>query len=53
MLTSGAISKQGVLGDGAILLEKPFTADQLARTIRLALDRRGVSGAHRTWPAAG
>ncbi len=41
--TSGAISKQGVLDDGAILLEKPFTAEQLARSVRLALDRRRVS----------
>ena len=39
--TSGAISRQGVLDEGALLLEKPFTADQLARTVRLALDRRG------------
>jgi PAS domain S-box-containing protein len=36
--TSGAISRQGVLEEGAILLEKPFAAETLARTIRLALD---------------
>ena len=35
----GAISKQGVLGDGVLLLEKPFTADKLARAVREALDR--------------
>ncbi|HET6899160.1 MAG TPA: ATP-binding protein, partial [Vicinamibacteria bacterium] len=40
--TSGAIAKQGVLDDGAILLAKPFTAEELARSVRLALDRRGV-----------
>jgi two-component system, cell cycle sensor histidine kinase and response regulator CckA len=37
--TSGAISTHGVLDEGAILIEKPFTAETLARTIRAALDR--------------
>ena len=37
--TDGAISQQGVLGEGVALLEKPFTADELARAVREALDR--------------
>jgi two-component system cell cycle sensor histidine kinase/response regulator CckA len=37
--TQGAISQQGVLEEEAALLEKPFTADQLARAVREALDR--------------
>jgi two-component system, cell cycle sensor histidine kinase and response regulator CckA len=40
--TDGAFSGQGALDPGAIVLEKPFSADTLARTIRLALDRRPV-----------
>jgi two-component system, cell cycle sensor histidine kinase and response regulator CckA len=40
--TSGAISRQGVLDEGVIFLEKPFAAEQLLRTIRLALDRPPV-----------
>jgi two-component system, cell cycle sensor histidine kinase and response regulator CckA len=35
--TSGAISRHGALQEGANLLEKPFTAEQLARAVRLAL----------------
>ncbi len=41
---NGAISRQGVLDEGAILIEKPFTAGTLARTIRRALDRQPVDG---------
>jgi CheY-like chemotaxis protein len=42
--TNGAISQQGVLGEGVMLLEKPFTGDELARAVREALDRvPGVS----------
>ena len=37
----GPFRGRGVLDRSAILLEKPFTADQLARAVRLALDRRG------------
>ena len=37
--TSGAISQHGVLADGVVLLEKPFTGDKLARAVRQALDR--------------
>jgi two-component system, cell cycle sensor histidine kinase and response regulator CckA len=37
--TSGAISHHGVLGEGVMLLEKPFTGDKLARVVREALDR--------------
>ncbi len=37
--TDGAISQHGVLGEGVLLLEKPFTGDQLARLVREALDR--------------
>jgi len=40
--TNGAISQQGVLGEGVMLLEKPFTADSLARAVREALDRPAV-----------
>jgi two-component system, cell cycle sensor histidine kinase and response regulator CckA len=40
--TDGAISRQGVLDEGTILLEKPFAADKLARTVRRALDRQPV-----------
>jgi two-component system, cell cycle sensor histidine kinase and response regulator CckA len=36
--TDGAISRQGVLHKDAILLEKPFTAENLAWTVRRALD---------------
>jgi PAS domain S-box-containing protein len=42
--SGGAISSQGVLDGGAILLEKPFTGEKLARTIRLALGWRPVDG---------
>jgi signal transduction histidine kinase/CheY-like chemotaxis protein len=35
----GAISREGVLHPGVSLLEKPFTAETLARTVREALDR--------------
>ena len=45
--TSGAISTHGVLDEGAILIEKPFTAETLARTIRAALDRTAVDGSGR------
>jgi len=38
--TDGAISRQGVLDKDAILLEKPFTAENLARAVRRALDRQ-------------
>jgi two-component system, cell cycle sensor histidine kinase and response regulator CckA len=37
--TGGAISHHDVLADGVLLLEKPFTADKLARAVREALDR--------------
>jgi CheY-like chemotaxis protein len=37
--TNGAISQHGVLGAEVVLLEKPFTADKLARGVREALDR--------------
>jgi two-component system, cell cycle sensor histidine kinase and response regulator CckA len=36
--TDGAISPHGVLGEGVLLLEKPFTVDKLARAVREALD---------------
>ncbi len=47
--TSGAITRQGVLEDGAVLLEKPFAAEKLARTLRLVLDRGQADGS----PASG
>jgi len=37
--TDGAISQHGVLGEGVMLLEKPFTGDKLARAVREALAR--------------
>ncbi|MGE0456117.1 MAG: PAS domain S-box protein [Vicinamibacteria bacterium] len=37
--TDGAISQHGILGEGLALLEKPFSADRLARAVREALDR--------------
>jgi PAS domain S-box-containing protein len=42
--TSGAISRQGVLADDAILIEKPFAAATLARAIRKALGPPAVRG---------
>jgi PAS domain S-box-containing protein len=41
---SGAVSRQGVLDEGSILLEKPFTAENLARTVRTALDAQRERG---------
>ena len=38
--SNDAVSRQGVLGSGVSLLEKPFTAQALARAVREALDRR-------------
>ena len=37
--TDGAISQHGILGEGLMLLEKPFSGDKLARAVREALDR--------------
>ena len=37
--TDGALSRHGVLGEGVLLMEKPFTTDRLARVVREALDR--------------
>jgi DNA-binding NtrC family response regulator len=37
--TDGAILQHGILGEGLMLLEKPFSGDKLARTVREALDR--------------
>jgi PAS domain S-box-containing protein len=39
--TDGAISRQGLIEDGGTLLEKPFTAQTLGRTIREVLDAGG------------
>jgi CheY-like chemotaxis protein len=36
--TSGAVLRHGVLEDGDNLLERPFTAEQLGRAVRRALD---------------
>jgi PAS domain S-box-containing protein len=35
----GAIAQHGVLGEGIVMLEKPFSVDNLARAVRAALDR--------------
>ena len=37
--TDGALSQHGVLGEGVVLIEKPFSSQKLARVIRDALDR--------------
>jgi CheY-like chemotaxis protein len=37
--TDGAIAQHGVLEEGVVLLEKPFTVDTLARVLREMLDR--------------
>jgi len=39
--TNGAISQHGLLGQGVVLLEKPFTRDKLAQAVRETLDRPG------------
>jgi two-component system, cell cycle sensor histidine kinase and response regulator CckA len=36
--TNGAISDRGLLPDGVVLIEKPFTGSQLAAAVRKALD---------------
>ena len=38
--TDGALSQQGVLGEGITLVEKPFSSDTLARVLREVLDRK-------------
>nr|MCU0616649.1 response regulator [Gemmatimonadaceae bacterium] len=45
--TEDAIVHHGVLEPGIVLLEKPFTEQELARTVRATLDARG-SGAGET-----
>jgi len=42
--TNGAISQHSVLGEGVMLLEKPFTGDKLARAVREALDGPALRG---------
>jgi hypothetical protein len=37
--TNGAITQHGVLMEGAVLLEKPFTVDRVVRAVREALAR--------------
>jgi DNA-binding NtrC family response regulator len=37
--SDGAISQHGVLGEGIMLLEKPFSAASLEHAVRVALDR--------------
>ena len=38
--TDGALSPHGVLGEGILLLDKPFTTDRLAGIVREALDQK-------------
>jgi two-component system cell cycle sensor histidine kinase/response regulator CckA len=38
--TDGALSHQGVLGEGVTLIEKPFSSDKVARVLREALDSK-------------
>jgi len=38
-----AVRRRGVISEGAVLLEKPFTADDLARHVRTALDGERLS----------
>jgi two-component system cell cycle sensor histidine kinase/response regulator CckA len=40
--TDGAISQHGILGEGVMLLEKPFSGDKLVRAVREALDCGGL-----------
>ena len=42
--TDGALSQHGVLGDGVLLIEKPFTSEKLATMVREALDRPRPQG---------
>jgi two-component system cell cycle sensor histidine kinase/response regulator CckA len=37
--TDGALSTQGVLSENIVLIEKPFSGEKLARTVREVLDR--------------
>jgi FixJ family two-component response regulator len=37
--TDGALSRSGMLAEGVMLLEKPFTGDRLVRAVRQALDQ--------------
>ena len=46
--TDNAISRQGVLREGSLLLEKPFTNDRLARAVRDALDGPSAPGPARS-----
>ena len=39
--TADAVTRQGFTAPGAAFLQKPFTADSLARAIRSALDGNG------------
>jgi len=41
--TDGAIEQHGVLAAGVMLLEKPFSGEQLLRAVRVVLDRPEVS----------
>ena len=43
MRRAETISQHVVLGEGVMLLEKPFTGDKLARAVREALDRPTAS----------
>jgi CheY-like chemotaxis protein len=42
--TNGVISQHGVLAEGVVLLEKPFTSVRLAGAVREVLDRRAPPG---------
>jgi FixJ family two-component response regulator len=41
--TDGAIVQHGVLEEGVVLLEKPFSGERLLGAVRVALDRPGAS----------
>ena len=43
--TDGIVLQQGVVEAGVALLSKPFTPDQLRRSVREALDRPGFGRA--------
>jgi hypothetical protein len=48
--TDGAIAQHGVLMEGAVLLEKPFTGEKLVRAVREAL-ARPIENIERPWPS--
>ena len=42
--TGGILSRRGVLDQGVVLIEKPFTTAELLRQVRSVLDHGGKDG---------